>query len=84
MAMSERKDAATFCESDASARETIEKLEQTETEVFWKLEALDGLFRQTNDHPEEFHNLYVQPLLDAELSLETALELLVAGIIRPN
>lgn len=53
-------------------------------EAEWKLEALDELFRQTRDHAEEFHELYVKPLLAEELSLETALELVVAGVFRPN
>jgi predicted ATP-dependent endonuclease of OLD family len=55
-----------------------------ESEILKKLETLDAIFAQSIDHAEEFHKMYVKPLLDARLSLEAALELLIAGVVRPN
>ena len=67
------------------ARHEIEgALTREEVEMLEKLEALDGIFAQSKDHAEEFHGMYVKPLLDARLSLEVALELLIAGVVRPN
>ena len=55
-----------------------------ELEMFSKVEALSAMFSQSKDQAEEFHVIYVQPLLDAGVGLETALELVIAGVIRPN
>jgi hypothetical protein len=41
---------------------------------------LDSLFTGT----EELHRLYVQPLLDAGLTLQDSFALLADGILRPN
>ncbi len=49
-----------------------------------KLQTLDNIFAETKDHPEEFHQLYVQPLLESGLTLEDSFSLLVDGILRPN
>jgi hypothetical protein len=84
MAMSERKNPLQRDELNGSPKEIRDRLEQTETEIARKLETLDAMFSQTKENPEEFHSLYIKPLLDAELSLETSLELLVAGVLRPN
>ena len=72
----EQLDAARYDIEGAVTSEEVEMLE--------KLEALDGIFAQSKDHAEEFHKMYVKPLLDARLSLEVALELLIAGVVRPN
>ena len=82
--MSERKENLKQQELNRNPREIGEEFAQAETEMEWKLEALDKLFTRTQDHPEEFHRMYVKPLLEEELSLEMALELLVAGVFRPN
>jgi hypothetical protein len=58
--------------------------DDNELEMLLKLEALDAIFSQSQEHAEKFHALYVQPLLDENLGLETALDLLVAGVMRPN
>ncbi|MGB2667985.1 MAG: hypothetical protein WAK48_28590 [Candidatus Acidiferrum sp.] len=49
-----------------------------------KLQTLDSIFADTKDHPEEFHQLYVQPLLESGLTLEDSFSLLVDGVLRPN
>ncbi len=49
-----------------------------------KLQTLDNIFAETKDHPEEFHQLYVQPLLESGLTLEDSFSLLVDGVLRPN
>jgi hypothetical protein len=82
--MNNRK--ARFKQNEAvrNTKEVQERLDQVEAEIAWKLEALEAIFSQSKDDPEAFHTRYVKPLLEEELGLETALELLVAGIIRPN
>jgi hypothetical protein len=49
-----------------------------------KLQTLDSIFADTKDHPEEFHQLCVQPLLESGLTLEDSFSLLVDGVLRPN
>jgi hypothetical protein len=49
-----------------------------------KLQTLDSIFAETKDHPEEFHQHYVQPLLESGLTLEDSFSLLVDGVLRPN
>ena len=69
---------------DAATSEMGGTLDGEELEMLKKLETLDAIFAQSQDHAEEFHELYVKPLLEARLSLEAALELLIAGVVRPN
>jgi hypothetical protein len=49
-----------------------------------KLQTVDYIFAETKDYPEEFHQLYVQPLLQCGLTLEDSFSLLVDGVLRPN
>ncbi len=49
-----------------------------------KLETLDGIFDESKEYPEKLHELYVQPLLEAGLTLEDSLTLFVDGVLRPN
>jgi hypothetical protein len=49
-----------------------------------KIQMLACIFSGTEDYPEEFHQLYLQPLLDAGLTLENSLEMLVDGVLFPN
>ncbi|MGB2635955.1 MAG: hypothetical protein WAM58_18645 [Candidatus Acidiferrum sp.] len=49
-----------------------------------RLQTLDNIFAETKNNPEEFHQLYVQPLLEAGLTLEDSFSLLVDGVLRPN
>ncbi len=38
----------------------------------------------TKDYEEEFHQLYVQPLVDCGLSLDESLAMLVESVLLPN
>lgn len=61
-----------------------ERLTREDLEEKWKLEALDYLFTESQAHPESFHRLWIQPLMSAGLSLDTALSLIVEARFRPN
>lgn len=61
-----------------------ERLNREDLERSWKLEALDHLFTEVGDRPESFHRLWIQTLLAAGLSLESALALLIEGRFLPN
>jgi hypothetical protein len=60
------------------------RLDLIDKDLNVKLETLDYLFTGSKDYPEEFHQLYVQPLMDSGLSLEDSFSLLVDGVLRPN
>jgi hypothetical protein len=60
------------------------RLDLIDKDLNTKLETLDYLFTGSKDYPEEFHQLYVQPLMDSGLSLEDSFSLLVDGVLRPN
>ena len=61
-----------------------ERLELIDQDMNLKLQTLANIFSGTKDYAEEFHLLYVQPLLESGLTLEDSLEMLVQGVIRPN
>ena len=61
-----------------------ERLTREDLERRWQLEALDHLFTEVEDHPESFHRLWIQPLVAAGLTLESALALLIEGHFLPN
>jgi hypothetical protein len=61
-----------------------ERLELIDQDLELKLQTLNYIFSGTKDHAEEFHRLYVQPLLESGLNLEDSLEMLVEGVLRPN
>ena len=61
-----------------------ERLELIDQDMNLKLQTLANIFSGTKDYAEEFHLLYVQPLLESGLTLEDSLEMLVEGVIRPN
>ena len=66
------------------SREIRERLELIDEDMELKLQTLSCIFSGTKDYAEEFHQLYVQPLLESGLSLEDSLEMLVEGVLRPN
>ena len=72
------KVAKTFVE------EFRERLNREDLERRWHLEALDHLFTESQDHPDAFHRQWVQPLMAAGLTLESALALLIESHFRPN
>lgn len=63
-------------------RERLDELIDNDMDL--KLQTLDYVFSGTKDYAEEFHQLYVQPLLESGLTLEDSLAMLVEGVLRPN
>jgi hypothetical protein len=61
-----------------------ERLDLIDEDTDLKLQVLSYVFSGSKDYPEEFRQLYVQPLLDAGLTLENSLDMLIDGVIRPN
>ena len=61
-----------------------ERLELIDKDMDLKLQTLNYIFSGTKDYAEEFHQFYVQPLLESGLTLEDSLEMLVEGVLRPN
>lgn len=70
--------ASTFVE------EFRERLNREDLERRWQLEALDHLFTEVEEHPDNFHRLWIQPLVKSGLSVESALALLIESHFRPN
>ncbi len=66
------------------SKDIRERLELMDQDMDLKLQMVANIFSGTEDDPEEFHHLYVQPLLESGLNLEDSLEMLVEGVIRPN
>jgi hypothetical protein len=66
------------------SKDIRERLDLIDKDIDLKLRTLGYIFSGTKDCPEEFHQLYVQPLLDAGLTLENSLEMLVEGVLLPN
>ena len=66
------------------SKDIRDRLELIHKDMDLKLQSLANVFSMTKDYPEEFHQLYVQPLLESGLNLEDSLEVLVEGVIRPN
>jgi len=71
-------------ETKVVSKEIRERLELIDKDMDLKLQTLANIFSGTKDYAEEFHQLYVQPLLESGLSLEDSLEMLVEGVILPN
>jgi hypothetical protein len=63
-------------------RERLDEL--IDNDVDLKLQTLDYIFSGTKDCAEEFHRLYVEPLLESGLTLEDSLAMLVRGVLLPN
>jgi hypothetical protein len=61
-----------------------ERLELIDKDVDLKLQTLGYAFYGSKDYAEEFHQLYVQPLLECGLTLEDSLAMLVEGVLCPN
>ncbi len=61
-----------------------ERLNREDLERRWQLEAFDQLFTESQDHPDRFHRHWIQPLIAAGLTLESAMALLIESHFRPN
>ena len=71
-------------ETNVMTEDIRRRLDLIDKDLNMKLETLDYILTGSKDYPEEFHQLYVQPLLEAGLSLEDSFSLLVDGVLRPN
>jgi hypothetical protein len=70
--------------SKTRVEEFRERLNREDLERRWQLEALDHLFTEVEDHPDSLHRLWIQPLVAAGLTTESALALLIESHFRPN
>jgi hypothetical protein len=71
-------------ETRVMTRDIRDRLEVIDKDLNSKLETLDYIFTGSKDYPEEFHQLYLQPLMDSGLSLEESFAVLVDGVLLPN
>lgn len=71
-------------ETKVMTNDIRERLDLIDKDLNMKLETLDYILTGSKDYPEEFHQLYLQPLLDSGLTLEDSFSLLVDGVLRPN
>jgi hypothetical protein len=68
----------------AASSDARERLELIDKNTDLKLQTLANIFAGTKEFPQEFQQLYVEPLLESGLTLEASLEMLVEGVIWPN
>ena len=71
-------------ETNVMTEDIRRRLDLIDKDLNMKLETLDYILTGSKDYPEEFLELYVQPLLESGLSLEDSFSLLVDGVLRPN
>jgi hypothetical protein len=71
-------------ETNVMTEDIRRRLDLIDKDLNMKLETLDYILTGSKDYPEEFHQLYVQPLLESGLSLEDSFALLVDGVLLPN
>ncbi len=71
-------------ETNVMTEDIRHRLDLIDKDLNMKLETLDYILTGSKDYPEEFLQLYVQPLLESGLSFEDSLSLLVDGVLRPN
>jgi len=71
-------------ETNVMTEDIRRRLDLIDKDLNMKLETLDYILTGSKDYPEEFHQLYVQPLLESGLSLEVSFALLVDGVLLPN
>ena len=63
-------------------REHLDELIDNDTDM--RLQRSTLSFPEVKDYAEEFHQIYVEPLLKSGLTLEHSLAMLVEGVLRPN
>jgi hypothetical protein len=66
------------------SKDIRERLELIDQDMDLKLQTLSYILSGTKEYAEEFHQFYVQPLLESGLTLEDSLEMLVDAVLRPN
>lgn len=62
-------------------RRTLNPLDEVSQ---WEMQILDSIFSESRKDPEQFHHTYVTPLMDEGVPVESAYQLLVEGVFRPN
>jgi hypothetical protein len=66
-------------------REELRKrISHEELDSSWRLEALDRIVSDLQMEPATFHRLWIQPLLEAGLSLEAAIAGIAQSHFQPN
>lgn len=70
--------------SKVVSKDIRERVELIDEDMDLKLQTLSYIFSGTKDYVEEFHEFYIQPLLEFGLTLEDSLDMLVEGVLRPN
>ena len=68
----------------AAYKDVRGRLDLIDKDLELKQRTLECVLAGTNDHSEEFHQLYIRPLLDSGLTLEDSLALLVDGVLLPH
>ncbi len=71
-------------ETNVMTEDIRRRLDLIDKNLNMKLETLDYILTGSKDYPEEFHQLYIQPLMESGLTLEETFSLLVDGVLRPN
>ena len=71
-------------ETSVMTEDIRRRLDLIDKDLNMKLETLDYILTGSKDYPEEFHQLYIQPLMESGLTLEETFSLLVDGVLRPN
>ena len=61
-----------------------ERVKRENLARLWKHEAVDCLFAEVEDHLEDFHRLWIEPLLASGLTFESTIDLLIEGRFLPN
>jgi hypothetical protein len=82
--MKDRKIRMKNSAENKAPKDIRERLELIDEDMNLKLQTLANIFSGTKDYAEEFHQLYVQPLLESGLTLEHSMAMLVEGVLRPN
>ena len=68
----------------AMKKEFLKDLLEQDEKLTGQMDQMSSVFVNAKEQTDVFQQLYVQPLLDEGLTVETALDLLVEGIARPN
>jgi hypothetical protein len=71
-------------ETNVMTQDIHRRLDLIDKDLNMKLETLDYILTGSKDYPEEFHQLYIQPLMESGLTLEETFSLIVDGVLRPN
>jgi hypothetical protein len=71
-------------ETNVMTEDIRRRLDLIDKDLNTQLETLDYILTGSKDYPEEFHQLYIQPLMESGLTLEETFALLVDGVLRPN